>query len=248
MVPIGYRPIIWHTMKYYAHFGHKDFILCLGYKADMFKEYFLNYDESLSNDFVYTNGGKDIKLLNSDIHDWRITFVDTGMHANIGQRLMAVKPFLEGEDIFLANYTDIVSDLHLPAMLDDFHQKGAVASFLAVKPSYSFHVVNMHDNGMVYDISTVTKTDFRINGGYFILRKEIFDFMEPGDELVEQPFQRLIAAELLAAYKYSGFWAPMDTFKDKMRLDDMYNSGYTPWQVWQKEEDKIPNFSNEQTI
>src|SRR5437764_3467824 len=103
MVPIGYRPILWHVMKYYAHFGHKDFILCLGYKADVVKSYFLNYNECLSNNFVLSDGGKKLQLLNSDIHDWNITFVDTGLQSNVGQRLKAVEPYLEGESAFLAN-------------------------------------------------------------------------------------------------------------------------------------------------
>jgi glucose-1-phosphate cytidylyltransferase len=99
MVPIGYRPLLWHVMKYYAHYGHKDFILCLGYKADVVKNYFLNYDECVSNNFVLSNGGNRLKLLNSDIHDWNITFVDTGISSNIGQRLKAVESYLEGESV-----------------------------------------------------------------------------------------------------------------------------------------------------
>ncbi len=236
MVPIGYRPILWHIMKYYAHFGHKDFILCLGYKADMFKNYFVNYDEYLSNDFVYERGGENIRLLNSDIHDWRITFVDTGMHANIGERLRAVRPFLEGEEVFLANYTDIVSDLYLPDMIDHFYQHDAVGSFLAVQPNYTFHVVKVRGDHHVEEIAIVNKTSFLINGGFFIFRKSIFDYMEAGNELVEEPFQRLIQIKKLIAYKYTGFWAPMDTFKDKMRLDDLYSQGNTPWKVWEHQQ------------
>src|SRR3989304_1682660 len=111
MVKIGYRPILWHVMKYYAHYGHKDFILCLGYKADKIKEYFLNYNECLSNDFTLSNGGKDLHLERCDITDWRITFVDTGQQSNIGHRLKAVEKYLQTEDIFLANYCDGLTDL-----------------------------------------------------------------------------------------------------------------------------------------
>src|SRR5512136_780682 len=114
MVRIGYRPILWHVMKYYAYYGHKEFILCLGYKADRIKDYFLNYNEYVSNDFTMTNGGKDIQLVKSDIQDWRITFVDTGLKSNIGQRLWAVRKYLEGEEMFLANYSDGLTDLNLP--------------------------------------------------------------------------------------------------------------------------------------
>src|SRR6266545_4816942 len=113
MVQIGTRPILWHLMRYYAHFGHKDFILCLGYKGEMIREFFLNYQEALSNDFVLSEGGKRIELLTSDIHDWRITFVDTGMHSNIGTRLARVKHLVEKEEMFLANYADGLSDLPL---------------------------------------------------------------------------------------------------------------------------------------
>ena len=111
LVKIGYRPILWHLMKYYAHYGHKDFILCLGYKADKIKDYFLNYNEYISNDFTMSNGGKDIELQKSDIADWKITFVDTGLRANIGQRLKAVEKYLEGEEMFLANYSDGLTNL-----------------------------------------------------------------------------------------------------------------------------------------
>src|SRR5262245_15278083 len=135
MVLIGYRPIIWHLMKYYAHYGHKDFILCLGYKGDAFKSYFLNYNECLSNDFIFSQGGKDMHLLGSDIQDWQITFVDTGASRNIGQRLKAVEKYLDGEEEFLANYTDGLSDLHLPEYIDYFHERRRVACFLCVKPS-----------------------------------------------------------------------------------------------------------------
>ena len=110
MVNIGYRPILWHVMRYYAHYGHKDFILCLGYKADIIKDYFLNYNEYISNDFLMSNGGRDLKLVNSDIKDWNINFVDTGMGTNIGERLVAVKKYLEDEDMFLANYSDGLTD------------------------------------------------------------------------------------------------------------------------------------------
>src|SRR5215475_15518311 len=133
MIPIGYRPILWHVMKYYAHYGHKDFILCLGYKADTVKNYFLNYNECTSNDFVLSQGGKNMMLFNSDIQDWRITFVDTGMASNIGQRLKAVERHLEGEETFLANYSDGLSDLPLSEYIAHFIDKGRIASFLCVR-------------------------------------------------------------------------------------------------------------------
>jgi len=237
MVPIGYRPIIWHLMKYYAHYGHKDFVLCLGHKADVIKKYFLNYEEHLTNDFVLSEGGKHVDLLGSDIHDWRITFVDTGATTNIGGRLRAVRKHLEGEEVFLANYTDNLSDLDLAAMQAAFARSGAVAGFLCVRPNFSFHLVTTGEGDLVDGINSVHETEVWSNGGYFILRKEIFDYMRDGEELVEQPFRRLIQERRLYGYKYRGFWACMDTFKEKQSLEDLYNSGRPPWEVWRSPEE-----------
>ncbi len=233
MVEIGYRPIIWHLMRYYAHFGHKEFILCLGYKGDYIKNYFLNYSECLSNNFTLSNGGKDVQLHTTDIEDWEITFVDTGINLNIGERLAAVKPYLEGEDVFLANYSDGLSDLDLDLYLKYFHQQDKIASFMAVQPSQSFHVVSLsNEDGVVENIQSVGLSDLWINGGFFVLRKEIFDYIYSGEELVLEPFQRLIQQKQLLAYKNSGFWACMDTLKEKILFDEMYAKGNTPWTVW----------------
>lgn len=130
MVQIGTRPILWHLMKYYAHFGHKDFILCLGHKGNIIKDYFLHYDEAISNDFVWSQGGKKVQYLNRDIDDWSITFVESGINATIGERLKTVEPYLEGEEMFLANYGDGLSDLELPVMIDAFRRSEAIASLL----------------------------------------------------------------------------------------------------------------------
>lgn len=230
MVPIGYRPVLWHVMKYYAAHGHKEFILCLGYKADVIKNYFLNYDESVTNDFVLENGGRDIKLLHSDIEDWRITFVDTGMTTTIAQRLVQVKPHLEGEDVFLANYSDGLTDYPLANLIKEHQCSGAVASFLCIKPYHSFHVVKTFGgNGWVSKIESTTEADFWVNGGYFVLNKEIFDYIDEGEELVNEPFQKLIKEEKLLAHKYTGFWGCMDTFKEKQMLDDLFESEDAPW-------------------
>ncbi|MGF2038728.1 MAG: glucose-1-phosphate cytidylyltransferase [Nostoc sp. CmiVER01] len=232
MVHIGYRPILWHVMKYYAHYGHKDFILCLGYKADVIKNYFLNYDECVSNDFTLQEGGRKIQLVNSDIEDWNITFVDTGLTSNIGQRFKAVEKYLDGEEVFLANYSDGLTDLHLPDLIEDFYRHKKIASFLCVKPSQSFHLVSTQENGLVNDIQSVQQAGIRINGGFFVFNKDIFKYIESGEELVLEPFQRLIKIKELVAYKYNGFWACMDTFKEQQQLDDMYCQGNAPWAVW----------------
>ena len=234
MVEIGYRPILWHLMKYYAHFGHKDFILCLGYRGDIIKNYFLNYNECVSNDFALTSDGG-IEVFNKDIADWTITFVDTGRNANIGQRLKAVQSYLKGEEMFLANYADGLTDCNLPEVIHYFERHDAIGSFMSVRPTQSFHVVEVGDNGGVSDIKDVNKSDLWINGGFMVFRKEIFNYIKPGEELVHEPFQRLIKENKLISFRYDGFWVSMDTFKDKQRLDDMHLQGETPWMVWQED-------------
>jgi glucose-1-phosphate cytidylyltransferase len=233
MVNIGYRPIIWHLMKYYSHYGHNEFILCLGYRGDVIKRYFLEYDECLSNNFELSKGGQDIHLFNSDIQDWKITFVDTGLHANLGQRLKAVERHLDdGDDVFMANYTDGLTDLPLPAYLAEFRRRDVTASFVSVRPTYSFHMVDVDESGLVSKVQDAREAGLWINGGFFAFKRSIFDAMQDGEELVEQPFRRLIPTKQLLAYRYGGFWACMDTFKDKQRFDDMEARGETPWQVW----------------
>jgi glucose-1-phosphate cytidylyltransferase len=235
MVPIGSRPILWHLMKYYAHYGHKDFILCLGYRADAIKKFFLNYEETSSNDFVLSNGGREIELMNRDISDWRITFADTGVNANIGQRLMAVRNYLRGEDTFLANYADGLTDMHLPSVIDRFEAGGKIANFVSVRPNLSFHAVSARPDGRVSEIRPVMETDLRVNCGFFLFRRQIFDFMRPGEELVQEPFARLIEANQLLTHQHDGFTASMDTFKDKQHFDELYSKGRAPWEVWRKD-------------
>jgi len=232
MVTIGPRPIVWHVMKYYAHYGHKDFILCLGYRSDTIKNYFLNYDECVSNDFVLTKGGRDVELLKTDISDWRITFVDTGVDANLGQRLKAVEPHLAGEKAFLANYSDGLTNMPLPEQLDHFERHGRVGTFLCVKPNLSYHFVSLEGDGRVASISDVSGIDLRINAGFFAFRPEIFEYIHDGEELVLEPFQRLVREGQLIAYPYDGFWMSMDTFKDRQRLEELYARGHAPWEVW----------------
>ena len=232
MVNIGYRPILWHIMKYYAHYGHKEFILCLGHRADYVKDYFLNYNECVSNDFVLSKGGKVLQLYSSDIDDWSVTFVDTGVNSNIGQRLKAVQKYLDGEEMFLANYSDGLTDLPINDQIAWFNRDQKIASFVCVKPNLTSHFVTLDENGSVEAIKDINQSDIRINGGYFVFRKEIFELMKDGEELLHKPFQRLVAQRKLLAYKYDGFWAAMDTFKDKQMLDDIYASGRAPWQIW----------------
>ena len=229
MITVGNRPIVWHIMKYYAAWGHKDFILCLGYKAESIKQYFLNYNEAFANDFVLSNGGRELQLLGADISDWRVTFVDTGTQATIGDRLLSAAPHIGDDEYFLATYGDGLTDAPLDDMVDRLVTSGKTAMFLSVRPTFSAHVVHVTDDGMVHGIEEIEHSDVWINGGFFVFKRELLERIEPGDELVEEPFRRLIAERELLGFRYEGFFGPMDTMKDKQRLDSLAESGSAPW-------------------
>lgn len=234
MAMIGERPLIWHVMRYYAHFGHRDFVLCLGYGASVVKDFFLNYDETRSNDFVLQGAGK-VKLFNTDISDWQITFVDTGLHTEIGERLWRVRRFVEGEEMFLANYADVFTDAPLPDMIAQFSARDAVVSLLAVPPQSSHHVVDIDDNGLITQIIPMRELRQWENGGYFVLRPEIFDHLGEGEDLVGDAIPRLAERGKVLAYPHKGYWSPVDTVKERAQLEEMYNRGYCPWMVWDPE-------------
>lgn len=233
MVTVGPRPVLWHVMKYYAHFGHKDFIVCLGYKGNVIKNYFLEYEESVSNDFVFSQGGRQLEFMQRDIDDWRITFVDTGQRSTIGDRLRLVEPHLEGDEVFLANYSDGLTDFPLPEMIDEFSRRDGYASFLSVQPgSSSLDTVSLNEDGKVGAIRSMKDSNIWVNGGYFVLRRDVFKYLKPGEELVYEPMQRMIAEGKVWSRQYPGFWQCMDTFKDKQILDELEASGRAPWCVW----------------
>jgi glucose-1-phosphate cytidylyltransferase len=234
LVPIGDSPVIWHLMKYYSHYGHRDFILCLGHKGESIKRFFLGYNEAMSSDFVLSEGGRKVHLLNIDFKYWNITFVDTGPRASVGERLRAVQEHLNGEEMFLANYVDGLTDLDLDKMVERFRQSNKIGCFVSVRPTQTFHLVEIDDHEQVTRISPAGNSNTWINGGYFIFTKRIFEFLGPGEDLVIEPFRRLITAKELTTMKHDGFWACMDTFKERQELEDLWSKGAAPWQVWLK--------------
>ncbi|MBD0273326.1 MAG: glucose-1-phosphate cytidylyltransferase [Acetobacteraceae bacterium] len=235
MVPLGRRPLLWHVMRYYAHWGHKDFILCLGHGGEAIKGYFAANEEWRSEDFVLApGGGTGPEPLLCDAQGWRVTFVDTGAEANIGERLLAVRPHLRGEEMFLANYADGLTDHPLPRLVEDARDRGAVGAFLATRPGTSFHFVEQDADGVVRGIRPVEETALRVNGGFFVFRREIFDYIRPGEELVEEPFARLVEEGLLLAHRHDGFWRSCDTFKDLRALEGMMARGPAPWELWRR--------------
>lgn len=235
MIPVGNEPILWHIMRYYASCGHSDFVLCLGYKAEIIKEYFLRYNEALANDFVLGDGGRSIELLNRHMDNWRITFVGTGTRSTIGERLRRVRPHLGDDEMFLATYGDGLTDAPINEIVAELQRTGKTGIFLSVKPRSTFHIVSA-ENGVVRGVQDIKETDLRINGGYFTFRSSVFDYIEPDEELIEEPFRRMIEKEELLAYEHDGFFGPMDTIKDKQDLDALVESGDAPWKRVRREE------------
>ena len=232
---VGERPLLWHVMRYYAHYGHTDFVLCLGYGASAVKDFFLNYDETRSNNFVLEKGAQRVKLFKTDISEWRITFVDTGLNSPIGERLRRVQSFVEDEPIFMANYADVLTDAPLPDMIERFNRSDAIASLLAVPPQSSHHAVDIGDDGLITRITPMRELPHWENGGYFLLRPQIFEELHENEDLVEDAILRLVRRGRALAYPYKGYWSPADTVKERARLDEAYHRGNCPWIIWDPE-------------
>ena len=235
MAIVGERPLLWHVMRYYAHFGHTDFVLCLGYGASVVKDFFLDYDETRSNDFVLEGSTRQVNLFKTDISDWRITFVDTGLNSPIGERLRRVRAFVEDEPMFVANYADVLTNAPLPDMVDRFSKSIALAALLAVPPQSTHHAVDVDDDGLITNVTPMRDLRHWENGGYFLLRPGIFDELHENEDLVEDAIVRLVRKGKVLAYPYKGYWSPADTVKDRAQLDDMYHKGNCPWMVWDPE-------------
>jgi glucose-1-phosphate cytidylyltransferase len=236
MIPVGPQPILWHVMSYYRHYGHNEFILCLGHQGKVIRDHLVTTGAVVESTGSLGHGHHYEVLVNRT-EGWRATCVETGLSASVGQRLRTVRPLLGDDDMFLANYSDVLSDVPLPLITKELEDPRIMASMLCVRPSYTCHVMSWADDAssQISGIADMTRSSMWINGGFFAFRAGIFDAMRDGEELVEEPFGRLIARAALAGVRYEGFWAPMDTFKEKQWFDQMYERGDRPWCVWQSQ-------------
>jgi len=215
MASIGGRPLLWHIMRYYAHFGHTEFVLCLGYRGGVIADYFRR------DEFAHAG--------------WQIELVDTGLEASIGERLAGAREHVERRDVFLCAYGDTLTDAPLPLLIAAHAASGKVASLLAARPNYTFNVIQRDEGNLVTRFADVAESGMWVNGGFFVFRNTIFDYMREGDDLPDT-LGRLIDDRQLLAYEYDGFWAPMDTLKDRERLEGLVELGTSPWQVWSGEQ------------
>jgi glucose-1-phosphate cytidylyltransferase len=231
MVEIGGKPILWHIMKIYSHHGIHDFVICLGYKGYVIKEYFANYFLHMSDvTFDMANNGMEIHQNNAE--PWRVTLVDTGEHTMTGGRLKRVKEYL-GEDDFCFTYGDGVSDVDISRLLSFHKMQGTLATVTAVQPAGRFGALAMEDNRISGFQEKPVGDGGWINGGFFVLSPKVVDLVENDSTVWEkEPLEQLANMGQLSAYKHEGFWQPMDTLRDKIHLEELWTEGKAPWRKW----------------
>jgi CDP-glucose 4,6-dehydratase len=231
-------PMIWHIMKIYSHFGHKDFILCLGYKGEMFKEYFLNF-EQMANDFTLKLRSREEKISHHNheyLEDWNITFVDTREESMTGARVARVKKYLEGEENFFLTYGDGLANVDINKLLEFHQNKGKIFTLTCVHP-ITFGGVIEYDNGLAKSFDEKPRLEGLINGGFMVCNKKVFDYLSEDENCIleEEPLRRLASEGQLAAYHHDDFWYGMNTYKEYEELNKMWEAGNTPWKIWEKE-------------
>jgi glucose-1-phosphate cytidylyltransferase len=230
LVKIGSEPILSHLMRWYAHHGHRDFVLCLGHGGERIVRHFLQCVDLVATE-AFTGRVQRMRLRTASLGVWTVTLVPTGRRASIGERLRVIRSNLEGP-IFLANYADGLSNLDLPGFLEQFVTSGAIGALITVRPHSSLHLVSVSRQGLVESVRPAAESGLRVNGGFFAFRREVFDWLAPGEDLVDGLFPRLVAERKLFGYPHDGFWACMDTPKDWHALQEMEAREQTPWKPW----------------
>jgi len=234
LVDVGNRPILWHIMKLYAHYGFREFVLCLGYRGDMIKEYFLNY-EAMNNDFTICLGERN-SITYHDAHqeqDFRVTLADTGQETMTGARVKLVERFIEG-DTFMVTYGDGVSDVNINALVEFHRAHGRLATVTAVRPTSRFGVLELNAESRVVKFVEKPQTQGRVNAGYFVFNRGVFEYLRPEPDCVleKEPLERLARDGELMAYQHEGFFYAMDTYREYLYLNDLWDKHQAPWKVW----------------
>lgn len=235
MLPIGGRPILWHIMKSYAAHGHTDFVLCLGYKGWLIKEYFLNYRTIINDIRVNLGDGVVATLGGHEEENWRVTLAETGEHTMTGGRVAAIRRHLEGEDLFLLTYGDGVADVDLERLVEFHREHGRVATVTAVRPPGRFGEMRLRERAVREFNEKPQVTEGFINGGFFVFdARRIWRYLEGGPQLVleREPLQKLARDGELMAFEHTGFWQPMDTLREYSLLGELWDSGRAPWKSW----------------
>jgi glucose-1-phosphate cytidylyltransferase len=232
LVQVGPMPILWHILKHYSHYGHNDFILCLGYKGHLIKEFFLNFDW-MANDFTLKLKSRKYQSVNHAFEpdDWNLTFADTDLETPTGGRVFKIRKYIKGDD-FCVTYGDGVSNVDLDALLAFHKKRGRIATLTAIHPMSPFGIIE-HEDGIAKSFKEKPRLEGLINGGFFVFKKRIFDYLNEQSVLEEEPLRELASEGQLAVYEHKDFWMCMDTFKDVERLNRMWREGRRPWVVWE---------------
>jgi len=234
LVPIGNRPVLWHIMKIYSHFGFNEFILCLGYKGEMIKDYFLNYPIKVS-DFTITLHSKESKFHSNNLEDWKLTLADTGIETLTAGRLLKIKNFLENGKTFMATYGDGLADIDIDVLLN-FHKKmGKIVTITGGHPYSKYGLLEIAHDNIVLSLKQKPKIGEFTNIGFMVFEAEVFDYIKT-DTTIEEVLMDLIKDGQVVMYKHENFFHPMDTYKDYEDLNSMSNSGNTPWKIWENRE------------
>jgi glucose-1-phosphate cytidylyltransferase len=238
LIEIGGKPVIWHLLKIYSHHGLNDFILCLGYLGDAIKRYFLE-QQWIDADFTLElnrSGKYQIQNHQTFKEDWRITFAETGLDTNTGGRVKRIEKFLGDDRTFCVTYGDGLADVDLPLLLEFHRQHGKIATLTAVHPRSSFGLIKVNDSGVVTDFEEKPVMRDWINGGFFVFDRRIFDYLSDNCVLEREPFERLASEGQLVAYRHDGFWKCMDTYKDNVEFNQLWDAGEADWAIWEEEE------------
>ncbi len=232
MVEIGDKPILWHIMKIYSQYGFNDFVVCLGYKAYFIKEYFANYFLH-QNDVTIDVKNNKIEFHQNTVEPWKITLVDTGENTMTGGRVKRIQKYVDNQT-FMLTYGDGVGDINIEALMKFHKSHGKLATVTAAMPSGRFGALNLAENDVVTSFHEKPRGDKAwINGGFFVLEPEVFDYIEDDSTILERaPMESLASDNQLVAFKHSGFWKPMDTLRDKKELDNLWRSSKAPWKTW----------------
>lgn len=231
MVEIGGRPVLWHIMKIYAHYGFTEFILCLGYKGNVVKEYFLNY-EMMCNDCT-VQLGKDNKIIFQNDHqeqDFKVTMVDTGLHTMTGGRIKRIEPYIKS-DTFMATYGDGLADINISKLIEFHRTHGKTATITATRAPSRYGILDMTNNGHVKSFKEKVETEW-INGGFFVFNKKMFDYLDPDCILERKPMEQIAEEGQMMAFQHNGFWIGMDTFREYEMLNNMWDKEQAPWKLW----------------
>jgi len=236
MIPVGGYPILWHIMKYYSTFGHHEFILCLGHLGKVIKDYFLNYEVNTS-DFTIKLGDKEsIKFHNkTDENNWNITFAETGKKAMTGSRVRKIKKYIGDDQTFLLTYGDGLSDVNIDQLISFHNKHGRILTLTGVRPAGRFGEIKCSDEGVISEFNEKPQTaEGRINGGFFVCDQRLFDYLDDNDDLVfeKEPMMKLVNNKQLMQFNHNGFWQPMDTYREYILLNSLYENKNAPWIKW----------------